>query len=64
MWRWFFGPKATIYGIDVSNRTKVYEKHPSYGSPDHIYVGARVILCLAKMGWGERGVCGQGCRVL
>ena len=39
MWRHYFGPRAVIYGIDISNRTRVYERNPSYGSPDRIFVG-------------------------
>jgi len=39
MWRWFFGPKAVIYGIDISNRTMVYQDNPKYGSPAKILIG-------------------------
>ena len=39
MWRWYFGPRATIYGVDISNRTKVYENDPRYGSPARIVGG-------------------------
>ena len=39
MWREYFGPRATIIGIDLSNRTRVYERNPTYGSPDRIFVG-------------------------
>ena len=39
MWRWYFGPRTTIYGVDISNRTTVYENDPRYGSPTRIFVG-------------------------
>ena len=39
MWRDYLGPRATIIGIDLSNRTRVYERNPVYGSPDRIFVG-------------------------
>lgn len=39
MWRWHFGERAHIYGIDISNRTQVYEKNEHFGRPDGIFVG-------------------------
>ena len=39
MWRWFFGSKATIYGLDVNKRTLVYQGNPKYGSPNEIIIG-------------------------
>ena len=39
MWRWHFGERARIYGIDISNRTQVYEKNEHFGRPDGIFVG-------------------------
>ena len=39
MWRWYFGNRAKIYGIDISNRTMVYEQNADYGSPQRIFVG-------------------------
>ena len=39
MWRSYFGARATIIGVDIANATKVYERNPSYGSPDRIVVG-------------------------
>ena len=38
-WRWYFGRRATIYGIDLSSRARVYEHDPEYGAPDRIFVG-------------------------
>lgn len=39
MWRWYFGEKAVIYGIDISNATLAYEGNPKYGSPKKIFIG-------------------------
>jgi hypothetical protein len=39
MWRSYFGPRAHIYGVDISNRTRIYEGNPLYGTPDRIFVG-------------------------
>ena len=39
MWRWYLGDAATIIGIDISNDTRIYERNPEYGSPDHIVIG-------------------------
>ena len=41
MWRWYFGPRAMIYGLDISPATKVYERNESYGAPDAIFVGSQ-----------------------
>jgi len=38
MWRWFFGEKAHIYGVDLSNQTLVYHGNAKYGSPE-IFIG-------------------------
>lgn len=40
-WRQYFGPQAIVYGLDLSPLTKVYEKHPAYGSPDRIFIGSQ-----------------------
>lgn len=39
MWRWYLGEKAHIYGVDLSPRTRVYERNPDFGRPDRIFVG-------------------------
>ena len=39
MWRWYLGEKAHIYGVDISPRTKIYERNPDFGNPDRIFVG-------------------------
>lgn len=39
MHRWYFGEKAVIYGIDISNATLVYEGNAKYGSPKKIFIG-------------------------
>lgn len=39
MWRSYFGPAATIIGLDIAPEVKLYEKNPAYGSPDQIFVG-------------------------
>eukprot|EP00966_Prymnesium_polylepis_P129579 2996555-Prymnesium_polylepis.1 len=39
MWRWYFGPKATIYGVDFTNKTKVCELNPNCGSPKRVFIG-------------------------
>ena len=39
MWRDYFGPRATIIGVDIAPATRVYEKNPQYGSPDRIVIG-------------------------
>ena len=39
MWRSYFGPAATIIGLDIAPEVKIYEKNPTYGSPDQIFVG-------------------------
>eukprot|EP00966_Prymnesium_polylepis_P197147 4568780-Prymnesium_polylepis.1 len=41
MWRQYFGAHALVYGLDISPRTKVYERHPAYGTPNHIFVGSQ-----------------------
>lgn len=38
MWREYFGPKATIIGIDIAPETRKYIGQPEYGSPQ-IFVG-------------------------
>jgi len=39
MWRWFLGPRAVIYGVDISNRTVTYQNNSEYGSPVKILIG-------------------------
>eukprot|EP00325_Prymnesiales_sp_UTEX-LB-985_P009252 CAMPEP_0174700822 /NCGR_PEP_ID=MMETSP1094-20130205/5657_1 /TAXON_ID=156173 /ORGANISM="Chrysochromulina brevifilum, Strain UTEX LB 985" /LENGTH=327 /DNA_ID=CAMNT_0015898369 /DNA_START=188 /DNA_END=1172 /DNA_ORIENTATION=+ len=39
MWRSYFGTAATIIGIDIAPEVKLYEKNPTYGSPNQIFVG-------------------------
>eukprot|EP00928_Gymnodinium_smaydae_P088335 TRINITY_DN7243_c1_g1_i1.p1 TRINITY_DN7243_c1_g1~~TRINITY_DN7243_c1_g1_i1.p1 ORF type:complete len:328 (+),score=34.77 TRINITY_DN7243_c1_g1_i1:67-1050(+) len=39
MWREYFGPKARICGVDISNRTLVYEDNAEYGYPTKIFIG-------------------------
>ena len=39
MWRWYFGEKAVIFGIDVSNATLPYQGDAKYGSPKKIFIG-------------------------
>ena len=39
MWRWYFGERAVIYGIDINNDTLVYQDDPNYGSPARIFIG-------------------------
>ena len=41
MWRSYFGPNATIIGVDLAHSTKVFEKNPTYGSPDQIHIGSQ-----------------------
>ena len=36
MWRWYFGPKATIIGVDIEPVTRVYQGDPKYGAPDQV----------------------------
>ena len=39
MWRWYFGERAVIYGIDIHNGTLSYQGDPQYGSPARIFIG-------------------------
>ena len=39
MWRWFFGPRATLYGVDNDPKAKRCERNPNCGSPDRIFIG-------------------------
>ena len=39
MWRWYFGERAVIYGIDINNGTLAYQGNPQYGSPARIFIG-------------------------
>lgn len=39
MWRWFFGKKARLFGVDFANGTRVYERHLNYGRPDRMIIG-------------------------
>ena len=41
MWRWYFGPRANITGIDLAGATRAYERNAEYGSPDQILVGSQ-----------------------
>ena len=41
MWRWYFGPRANITGIDLAGATRAYERSAEYGSPDQILVGSQ-----------------------
>ena len=38
MWRWYFGSRAKIFGVDINNRTLSYASDPQYGSPDDIHI--------------------------
>ena len=38
MWRWYFGEKAVIYGVDYDNKT-VCENNENCGSPNRIFQG-------------------------
>jgi len=41
MWRWFFGARARIYALDISPRTKAFERNDSYGAPNAVFVGSQ-----------------------
>ena len=38
MWRWYFGEKAHITGIDIDPRTLRYKGDPRFGNPDNIII--------------------------
>ena len=39
LWRWYFGDRAHISGLDIANATKRFQHNAVYGSPNRILIG-------------------------
>ena len=39
MWRWYFGERAHLSGLDIANSTRQFQGDPRFGRPDKIMIG-------------------------
>ena len=58
MWRWYFGERAHITGVDIEPATRVYQGNPRFGRPDQIVIGDQSDPAFWER--FKREVCGRG----